>query len=140
MDGTFIWLIISAVLAVVGGFALFFTFLSPKNNTKFTKFWGWLYDFLTFKKLFLESTIKILYLICTIFVTLGSFAIIGKDFLSFLLTLVLGNVALRITYEFLLMALIMCRNTSDISKNTAELVKLKSAENSKEEAKVEETK
>lgn len=124
MDGTLIWLIISAVLAVIGGFVLFFTFLRPKNDTSFKGFLGWLYDFLTFKKLFLESTLRVLYLISTIFITLGSLSIIGKDFLAFILTLVVGNLALRITYEFLLMALIMCRNTSDISKNSSKIVDL----------------
>ena len=57
--------IIAIVLAVVGGIALHFTFLKKSNNGKFKGFWGWMYDFLTFKKMLIENLLKILYLICT---------------------------------------------------------------------------
>ena len=40
-----VWIIISAVLAIVGGIVLYFTFLSKKNEGKFTGFLGWVYDF-----------------------------------------------------------------------------------------------
>ena len=43
-----IWVVISAILAVIGGIVLYFTFLSKKNEGKFTGFLGWMYDFLTF--------------------------------------------------------------------------------------------
>ena len=45
-----IWTIVSVILAIIGGIVLYFTFLSKKNEGKFTGFLGWLYDFLTFKK------------------------------------------------------------------------------------------
>ena len=63
-----IWVIVSIVLAIVGGIALYFTFLKKENEGKYTGFWGWMYDFLTFKKLTIESVLKILYLICALFV------------------------------------------------------------------------
>lgn len=110
-----IWLIISAVLAVVGGIVLYFTFLKKSNDGKFSGFLGWMYDFLTFKKMLIENLLKVLYLIVAIFITLGSFAIIGQSFLGFLVTLVGGNLVARIVYEFLLVALVICRNTTDIN-------------------------
>ena len=51
----------------------------------------------------------------------------------FLLTLVLGNIGARLIYEFALIMLVICRNTSDISK------KLNNVETKKVEAKAEET-
>ena len=72
-----IWVVISAILAVIGGIVLYFTFLSKKNEGKFTGFLGWMYDFLTFKKMMIENLLKILYLIAAIFITLGSFALIS---------------------------------------------------------------
>lgn len=119
-----IWLIISAVLAVVGGFVLHFTFLRKSNDGKFKGFAGWMYDFLSFKKMLIENLLKILYLICALLVTLGSFAFIGESFLGFLVILIGGNLIVRITYEFSLILLVICRNTTDInSKMTSKCCK-----------------
>ena len=114
-SGNFVWLIIAAVLAVVGGLVLYFTFLSKKNEGKFTGFLGWMYEFLNFKKMTLEAILKVTYLMLAIYITLASFATIGSSFLGFLLTLVLGNLVLRIVYEFSLILLVICRNTTDIN-------------------------
>lgn len=111
-----IWIIVSLVLAIVGGIVLYFTFLKKDNEGKYTGFLGWMYDFLTFKKLTIENVLKILYLICAIFVTLSSFAIISTSFIAFLLYLVVGNLVVRISYELILVRLIICRNTTEINK------------------------
>ena len=73
MNGAMIWMIIAAVLALIGALVLHFTFLRPKNDGKFNKFLGWMYDFLTFRKMMLESLLRVLYLVCVIFITLASF-------------------------------------------------------------------
>lgn len=111
-----IWVVISAILAVIGGIVLYFTFLSKKNEGKFTGFLGWMYDFLTFKKMMIENLLKILYLIAALFITLGSFALISTSFIAFLMTLVFGNIAARVVYELFLVTLVICRNTTDINK------------------------
>lgn len=111
-----IWVVISAILAVIGGIVLYFTFLSKKNEGKFTGFLGWLYDFLTFKKMMIENVLKILYIIVALFVTLSSFGLISISFLAFLLTLVIGNVLTRVIYELLLVKLVICKNTTEINK------------------------
>ena len=113
-----VWLIISLVLAIVGGILVYFLFLSKKNEGKFTGFLGWLYDFLSFKKMFLEALLKITYLIVAIYITLSSFAIIGTSFLGFLGTLVIGKLIARVVYEFSLILLVICRNTTEIARNT----------------------
>ena len=69
-----------------------------------------------FKKLTIENVLKILYLICAIFVTLSSFATISTSFIAFLLYLVVGNLVVRISYELILVRLIICRNTTEINK------------------------
>lgn len=110
-----IWVIISAVVAVIGGFVLYFTFLKKSNEGKFKGFLGWMYDFLTFKKMLIENLLRTLYLIFAIFITLASFAVIGQSFLSFIVMLLGGNLVVRITYEFALILLVICRNTTDIN-------------------------
>lgn len=106
----------SVILAIIGGIVLYFTFLSKKNEGKFTGFLGWLYDFLTFKKMMIENVLKILYIIVALFVTLSSFGLISISFLAFLLTLVIGNVLTRVIYELLLVKLVICKNTTEINK------------------------
>ena len=95
---------------------MYFTFLKKDNEGKYTGFLGWMYDFLTFKKLTIENVLKILYLICAIFVTLSSFATISTSFIAFLVYLVVGNLIVRIAYELILVRLIICRNTTEINK------------------------
>lgn len=112
-----VWLIVSLVLAIVGGILVYFLFLSKKNEGKFTGFVAWLYDFLSFKKMFLDTLLKITYLIFAIYVTLSSFALIGSNFLGFLATLIVGNLVVRVIYEFSLLLLVICRNTTEIAKN-----------------------
>ena len=119
--GNSVWLIVSLILAIIGGILVYFLFLSKKNEGKFTGFLGWMYDFLSFKKMFLETLLKITYLIFAIYVTLSSFAIIGVNFLGFLITLVVGNLVVRIAYEFSLILLVICRNTSEIARNTKKI-------------------
>ncbi len=108
------WLIVAAVLAVVGGLVLYFVFLNKKNEGKYkNKFLNWMYDFLNFKKMFIEELLKITYLILAIFITLASLGM-GSP-LSILCTLVLGNVFVRVAYEFSLVLLVICRNTTEIN-------------------------
>lgn len=111
-----VWGIISAVIAVIGGFVLYFTFLSKSNEGKFTGWKGWMYDFLTFKKMVIENILKIVYLILAIFITLSSLGVISESFLGFLAYLIVGNLVLRVIYELSLVILIICRNTTEINK------------------------
>ena len=115
ISGSLVWTIIAAVVAVVGGIVLYFTFLSKKNEGKFNGFLGWMYEFLTFKKLVIENILKICYLIVAIFVTLSSFSVISTSFLGFILYLTLGNLIARIVYELLLVVLVICKNTTEIN-------------------------
>ncbi len=127
--GSTVWIIVSIILAIIGGILVYILFLSKKNEGKFKGFLGWLYDFLSFKKMFLETLLKVTYLIVAIYITLSSFALIGSSFLGFLLQLVLGNVIARLIYEFSLILLVVCRNTTEIAKNTKKVEEKNSEEN-----------
>lgn len=118
-------LIVSSIIAVLGAIALMILFLAKRNETKFTGFLGWLYDFLNFKNLFAEKLLKGIYLVSTIFITIFSLGYLffidtgnnfGSKFLSFLLMLIIGNVVLRVVYEFMMLKLIICKNTTEINK------------------------
>lgn len=103
-----IWIISSAVLSIFGGILLYFTLFDKKNDNKFNGFLKMVYDIFTFKKNILETIIRILYIICTIYITLSSFAFISINFLYFILRLFIGNIIIRILFEFLLMIINIC--------------------------------
>ena len=96
--GSVVWTIVSVLLAIIGGFLVYFLFTNKKEKLN-NKFLIWLKDFLNFKNLLLEVILKITYAIFAIFITLTSFNVISTSFVGFLLYLVLGNVFLRIIYE-----------------------------------------
>lgn len=111
-----IWGIIALVIAICATIVIFVLFLTKKNEKKYKGFLGWLYDFLTFKKYVIDYILRFTYVCLAIYLTLASFALIGTSFLLFLITLVGGNLVLRIAYEFSLMLISICVNVAEINK------------------------
>ena len=119
-----IWGIIALILAIVGGILVYFLFVKAKSEPK-GKFVKWLKEFLSFRVMWIEPIMKVLYYISTIFVVLYSFTYFGMfnlmggmAFLMFLLTLVLGPILIRIVYEATMMFIMIWHNTKEIADNT----------------------
>lgn len=122
--GTETWELIALILAIIGGILVYYLFVKPKTVPK-NKFAKWLKDFLSFKVIWLEPILKIIYYILTIFTVLFSFTFLGKfevygsiTFLYFLISLILGPIFLRLAYEVGMMFIMIWSNTTAISKNT----------------------
>ncbi len=111
----FIWMIISFVIAVAGGILVYCLFLNKSEEKRLTKFGRWVSNLLHFKILLSETLLKILYIVSTLYLTLVSFGYIGQNFLTFILLLTIGNVVLRIIYEFLIVNLLISKNTTQIN-------------------------
>ena len=119
----FTWIIISLVLAIVGGIVAYTLFVSKKNDGEYTGILADLHDFLNFKKYFIEVILKVMYLITAIFITLGSFSLIGTSVAGFFLTLIVGNVIARIVYELILIMLTIVNNVTEINQKLTGSVK-----------------
>lgn len=124
--------IIALIIGIVGAIVLFATFLRKKNKNKFTGFLDFLYDFLHFDNLFAEKLVKWIYLASAIFLTvycigtivfIASSSMLGKDIIIWIClgVLVLGNILLRVVFEFLIIRLVVCRNTSEINKKLGKM-------------------
>lgn len=113
---TQVWVTLSLILAVIGGILVYFLFLKKDNENKFTGFKKYLYEFLSFKKMWLETILKVSYLIITIYISLMSLELIKTSFLLFIITFTLGNIIIRVVYEISLLLLTICRNTTEINK------------------------
>ena len=115
IQGSIVWFIIAAVLAVIGGIVIYFLFVRTDKKED-NKYLAWFKDFANFKKMLIEPILKVTYLILAIFITLYSFGLIGVSFVAFLLTLILGNILLRLAYETTLILLMIWKNTTEINK------------------------
>jgi hypothetical protein len=119
-QGIGIWSIIALILSIVGGILVYFLFVKQKAEPK-GKFLKWLKDFLTFKIMWIEPILKVVYYILTIFVVLYSFTFLalgGYGILPFFLCLILGPIVVRLGYEMTMMFIMIWRNTRDIAENT----------------------
>ena len=114
VDGT--WMIISLVLAIVGGIVAYIMFIAKKNKGEYTGFVAWLHDFLNFKKYLIELILKVTYAIFAIYITLSSFSFISVSIAYFFLYLVFGNVLLRLLYELIMFIITIVNNTTEINK------------------------
>lgn len=108
-----IWMIVALVLAIVGGIVGYILFVAKKYDGK-NKFLAWLHEFLNFKKFLLATILKVTYIILAIFVTLASFG--TGSVLGFFLTLIFGNLLIRIIYEAGLMFITLVENSTEINK------------------------
>ena len=54
-------------------------------------------------------------IIVAIYITLSSFSLISISFIAFILQLTLGNLLARIGFEFSLLLLTICKNTTEIN-------------------------
>lgn len=118
--GVMIWMIIAAILAFIGGLLVHFLFVKGKTEPK-GKFLIALKRFLDFKEMWLESILKVIYYIATIYCVLMSFSYLALGplgILLFLMAVVLGPVMIRILFETGMMFIMIWRNTRDIADNT----------------------
>ena len=115
--GREIAIFVAILLAVVLSIVLYFTFLSKKYEGKYKGAKGKIYNFLSFNKFYTEDIMKLLYVVSVAVLVVAGFAMMfTHNFISGLLVLVLGNVALRISYELIMMFIIMCRKTVSIDR------------------------
>lgn len=116
------FLFLLLLLAVIGGIVLHATFLSPKNEGRYQGFLGEIYDFLTFRKLVIEGVLRFVYVISACVMTVyGVIQLFLADtfatgILYCLAFMVLGNVALRIAFEFVLMFILICKNLIEMNQ------------------------
>lgn len=137
-----IWFIISMVIAIIGGICVYYVLLTKENYEKCTGYTKKLFDFVTFKKLILEDILKILYIIVAIYITISSLGLISTSFVLFLVQLVFGNIIARIGFEFSLLMITICKNTTEINDKLKQNIvpKREEKKESKKEEKKEEKK
>lgn len=109
---------IGMVFGIIAAFAVFFLFMSVKNENRFHGWLGKLYQFLHFRCFIVESILKFLYVFAACTCTgIGLFMVLSLSGIGpGLIILLFGNLFLRILYELILMLIMACRNIRDINR------------------------
>lgn len=110
-----VWIIISILLAVIGGIFIFTTYFGKDKEKNYTGYKKTLFDFLNFRITIIEPIFRVLYLIVAIAITLCSFSYITTNFFEFVGTLVFGNIIARLLFELLLLTLRLFKDVSEIN-------------------------
>lgn len=118
-----VWLIISALLAVIGGIFLFTTYFSKEKENTYTGFMKVLYDLVNFRLTIIEPIFKVLYLITAIAITLSSFSYLTVNFFKFVTILLFGNLIARLSFELLLLTLKLFKDVSEINSKMTKTAK-----------------
>ena len=111
-----VWIIVSVLLAVIGGILLFSTYFNKDLENKYTGFKKTIYDFLHFKITIIEPIFKVAYLVVAIAITLSSFSFIPINLFKFIGVVVFGNIMARLGFEMLLLILKLFTDVSEINK------------------------
>lgn len=106
---------IACLVALTVSVIVYFAFLSRRNKGRFTGFIGWLYEVLNFGKIIIEGLLKICYMFLALFLSILSIVHMKDSFIEGLLYLILFNILIRVCYEFLLMLVMIWRNTKEIN-------------------------
>ena len=116
-----IWfLIFCVVISLVIAAAVFFVIVKSSRTPR-GRFLNWLKEYLNFRSILIENILKFLYLFFAVYITIYSFGFISESVLSFFGILILGNIGLRLLFEFGLMFIIMWKNTSDSSVSSRDI-------------------
>ena len=107
--------LIAFIVAIAASIVIYFVFMDKKEESKYTGFVKNLYAFIHFKINFIEAFLKIAYITTTLYVTITSFSLIKVDVALFFMTLILGNIIIRILYEAAFLLYNIYLNTKEIN-------------------------
>ena len=110
-----VWIIISILLAIIGGIFIFTNYFGKDKEDSYTGFKKTMYDFLHFNLTIIDPIFRVLYFIVAIAITLSSFSFISVNFFTFIGILVFGNIAARLAFELLLLTLGLFKDVSEIN-------------------------
>lgn len=115
-SNTEVWIIISVLLAVIGGIFLYVNYFSKDKEKEYKGFKKLLFDFINFKFTIIEPIFKVLYLIVAMSHTLSSLSLITTNFFEFIALIVFGNIVIRLVFELLLLTLKLFKDVSEINE------------------------
>lgn len=133
--------ILGLIFALAATIVIFIVVLPRKKNGKLGPFLQFLHDIFHFKKLFLELILKVLYVFSTFACIFSGFFLLFSrtEYISYgyfsnhsysestalagLCLLILGPIALRIAYEFMMILILAVKNLLEINQKMDPIIK-----------------
>ena len=127
-----VFLVIALVLAVVATVLAFIFLVPEKRREKLSAFGKFLHDALNFKYLIVEKVLQALYIFATAFVILYGVLQLFNVQQSYwgggatwmggrgLLLIILGPIAVRLSYELMMMVILLVKNVMEINRKLAD--------------------
>jgi len=112
--GKQIFAIIISIILVLG---LYLFILPDSKRNTLNKFFKAIHDFLKIKKLMIESIFRFLYVFCVVFFIVDGIFTLFNSFGTGLLMIIFGPIVSRITFELLLMSVILVKNVMEINNH-----------------------
>ena len=109
-------LLIALIVSIAIAIIMFVVFMPKENEKNLNGNLKKIYDFLHFKRVYIEEFLKIAYIFGAVFLTIMSFTTLTTSFGLFFFIIVFGNILLRISFEFVMMLYRMYQNTQEINK------------------------
>lgn len=136
--------IIAFILALSCAIVSFILLLPEKRRASLNGFFKVVADIFNFKDLLLEKILKFLYIFSTMYVIIVGFFtmfVAGRGeymLIEGLATMLVAPIILRVFYEFIMMFILLVKNTNDINKKMTTEKAAPSAEKCEKEEKIEE--
>ena len=113
---------IAAAVAAVLGVILFFTFFRRKNEGRFFGVKGKIYDFMNLNRFYAEDLLRFVYIVATCVATVtGIVSIVMGSFIMGILELVVLNLVLRVSFELVMMFIMLCRKTVSMDRKLSRM-------------------
>ena len=117
--------IVALILAVVATILAFVFIVPEKNRKKLNAFGKFLHDTVNFKYLIVEKILQAIYIFLTAYIVLSGFLMLfrvedtwgGSKWYGGegLLTMILGPIFIRLSYEFVMMFILLVKNVIQIN-------------------------
>ena len=108
--------LISLIISIAVAIIIYCVFMPKDNEKNINGKLKNIYDFLHFKKFYIEEFLKLAYIFSAIFLTIMAFTTLTTSFGVFFFLIVFGNILLRISYELVMMMYRIYQNTQEINK------------------------
>ena len=117
--------LIALIVVIAGGIALYMLFARKPNRWHGAA--AKLHELLTFRRSYTEVLMRLLYCVTVVAIAVYSVILLFFHFFLAILLFVLGNIAARIGFEFMLMLFSMHRTLRDISRKMPEAPQVSAA-------------
>lgn len=109
--------VVALILAVVATVLAFVFIVPEKNRKKLNAFGKFLHDTVNFKYLIVEKILQATYIFSTAYIILEGFFMLFNEYVGArgLLMMILGPIFIRLSYEFIMMFILLIKNVIQIN-------------------------